>query len=109
MNDRAVLSEAVRSVRWTIYLVLLLNGIYIQWFAPFRYACSITGEECITCGLRTAVNLFLQGRFAESLASSKLIVVIGIGIFVMAVDVLYYLYQRYKRIDVPSISSEPEK
>ena len=94
MKDKGVILESIRSVRWNLYLIFLANTVFIQFFAPFQYACDFTEERCITCGLRTAVSLFLQGRFAEAYQSNKLIVVIVIAGLIMAADVLHSLYQR---------------
>lgn len=86
-----------RQVRFSLYFALLLSGIMIQWFVPFHYKCSVSGEECFACGLRSAVNLFLQGRFAEAYQSNKLIVaVLAAGLFI-ATDVFVYLYRRFRR------------
>ena len=84
-----------RQVRFGLYAAFVLNGI-IQWLIPFQYRCNITGEECFACGLRTAVSLFLQGRFSEAYQFNKLIIVIVIIGIAMAADVLHYLYQRQK-------------
>ena len=85
-----------QDIRYCLYFAFVLNGI-IQWIIPFQYKCNITGEECFACGLRTAVNLFLQGRFSEAYQSNKLIIAIVIIGLVMAADILHYLYQRNKR------------
>lgn len=84
-----------RDIRYCLYFALVLNGI-IQWLIPFQYSCNITGEDCFACGLRTAVSLFLQGRFSEAYQFNKLIIVIIIIGIAMAADVLHYLYQRQK-------------
>ena len=84
-----------RDVRYCLYFALTLNGI-LQWVIPFQYRCNLAGEECFACGLRTAVSLFLQGRFAEAYQSNKLIVVIVIAGLIMAADMLHSLYQRYR-------------
>ena len=87
--------QIFREVRYAIYFALLVNG-FLQWLIPFEYRCNLTGEECFACGLRTAVSLFLQGRFAEAYQSNKLIVVIVIAGLIMAADMLHSLYQRYR-------------
>lgn len=97
MNANNIVPEAVRSAKWNLYGIFLLNGVFIQFFAPFQYKCNnITENECFACGLRTAVTLLLQGRFSEAYQSNKLIVGIVIIGIVMAADVLHYLYQRQK-------------
>ena len=86
--------EVFRDVRYCLYFALILNGIIIQWIAPFRYKCDFTEEKCFACGLRTAVNLFLQGRFLEAYQSNRLIVVLAVAAVIMAADVCFYLYKR---------------
>ena len=51
-----------REVRFSLYLAAVLNGLIIQ-VVPFQYKCNFTDEKCFACGLRTAVDLFLHGRF----------------------------------------------
>ena len=84
-----------REVRFALYSAFALNGLIVQ-FAPFQYKCNFVDEKCFACGLRTAVNLFLQGKFSAAYRSNKLIVVLVIAAAVMAVDVLLYLYRREK-------------
>ena len=85
-----------REVRFSLYFAFVLNGVVIQWLAPFQYKCNFTDEKCFACGLRTAVNLFLQGKFSAAYLSNKLIVVLVIAAAVMAIDVLSYLYRHRK-------------
>lgn len=85
-----------REVRFSLYLAFVFNGVIIQWVVPFQYKCNFTGERCPACGLRTAVNLFLRGKFSAAYQSNKLIVVLALAAAVMAVDVLSYLYRRIK-------------
>ena len=93
MRDSSIIRASVQSVKWNLYAIILLNGIYIQYFAPFQYKCNFTDEKCFACGLRTAVDLFLQGKFSAAYQSNKLIVVLVLAAAVMAVDVLLYLYR----------------
>ena len=81
-----------REVRFALYLAFALNGVIVQ-FAPFQYKCNFVDERCFACGLRTAVNLFLQGKFSVAYQSNKLIVVLVIAAVLMSVDVLLYLYR----------------
>ena len=96
MRDSSIIYTSVQSVKWNLYAIILLNGIYFQYFAPFQYRCNFTDEKCFACGLRTAVDLFLQGKFSAAYQSNKLIIVLVIAAAVMAVDVLLYLYRREK-------------
>lgn len=84
-----------REVRFALYAAFTLNGIIVQ-FAPFQYKCNFVDKRCFACGLRTAVNLFLQGKFSAAYQSNKWIVVLVITAAVMAADVLSYLYRRKK-------------
>lgn len=88
-------NSTFRQVRFGLYMAFVLNGI-VQWLIPFPYRCNLTGEECFACGLRTAVNLFLQGRFEEAWQSNKLILALAAVGLIMGVDVLYHLYQHGK-------------
>lgn len=84
-----------REVRFALYLAFALNGVIVQ-FAPFQYKCNFVNERCFACGLRTAVNLFLQGKFSAAYRSNKLIAVLVIAAVLMSVDVLLYLYRHKK-------------
>lgn len=91
MKDKGVILESIRSVRWNLCLIFLANTVFIQFFAPFQYACDFTEERCITCGLRTAVSLFLQGHFIEAYQSNKLIVILVMVFTIMPADVVMHL------------------
>ena len=80
-----------REVRFALYSAFALNGLIVQ-FAPFQYKCNFTDEKCFACGLRTAVDLFLQGKFSAAYRSNKLIVILVLAAVVMVADVLLYLY-----------------
>ena len=84
-----------RSVRYSLYLAFAINALIFQ-LIPFRFRCDLTGERCFACGLRTAVDLFLQGRFAQAYRSNPLILVVVLSPALMAADVLHYLYRRKK-------------
>lgn len=85
-----------RDVRYCLYLSLILNGILVEWIVPLSFKCNDTGNSCPTCGLRTAVNLFLQGKFSAAYQSNKLIIVLVIAAVVMVADVLLYLCRHKK-------------
>lgn len=88
--------KVFQDVRYCLYLALILNGILVEWIVPMNFRCNYTGNSCPACGLRTAVNLFLQGKFSAAYQSNKLIVVLVIAAVVMAIDVLSYLYRHEK-------------
>lgn len=85
-----------QEVRFSLYFAFVLNGLIIQWVVPFQYKCNFADEKCFACGLRTAVNVFLQGEFLAAYQSNRLIIVLVIAAAVMAVDVLLCLYRREK-------------
>ena len=84
-----------REVRFALYSAFALNGLIVQ-FAPFQYKCNFTDEKCFACGLRTAVDLFLQGKFSAAYRSNKLIVILVLAAVVMVADVLLSLYRHKK-------------
>ena len=84
-----------REVRFALNSAFALNGLIVQ-FAPFQYKCNFTDEKCFACGLRTAVDLFLQGKFSAAYRSNKLIVILVLAAVVMVADVLLYLYRHKK-------------
>lgn len=84
-----------REVRFALYSAFALNGLIVQ-FAPFQYKCNFTDEKCFACGLRTAVDLFLQGKFSAAYRSNKLIVILVLAAVVIVADVLLYLYRHKK-------------
>ena len=86
--------EGFKQIRFSIYFAFFISGIIIQWLAPFPYKCNFADERCFACGLRTAVNLLLQGKFSTAYRSNKLIVVLVVAAAIMAVHVLSYLYRR---------------
>lgn len=91
MKDKGVILDSIRSVRWNLYIIFLATTVFIQFFAPFQYACNFTEEKCITCGLQTAVSLFLHGQFAEAYQSNKLIIILVILFAIMLADIAMYL------------------
>lgn len=91
-------NSVFRQVRYSLYFAFVLNGIIIQWIAPFQYKCNFTGEKCFACGLRTAVDLFLHGRFSEAYQSNKLIVILVVAAVIMAIDVGLYFHRSWKMV-----------
>ena len=86
-----------QEVRFSLYITLLVNGIFIQWLAPYNYKCDFSDEKCFACGLRTAVDLLLEGKVYEAYQSNKLIVVIVLIAVVMVSDVLIYLFRKMSK------------
>lgn len=89
-------NSVFRQVRYSLYFAFVLNGIIIQWIAPFQYKCNFTGEKCFACGLKTAVDLLFQGRLVEAYQSNKLIVVLVGAAVIMAIDVGLYFHRSRK-------------
>lgn len=94
MKDRDIKIAAFQKTRIIFYAVLLSNGIFIQYFAPFKYKCDYTDERCFTCGLRTAINLIMQGRYTEAYQSNKLIVLVIAVFILMLVDTALCLFKK---------------
>ena len=93
----ALLRKSIwQEVRFSLYFAFILNGLIIQWVVPLQYKCNFTDEKCFACGLRTAVDLFLQGKFSAAYRSNKVIVILVLAAVVMVVDALLYLYRRQK-------------
>lgn len=86
--------SVLQEVRFSLYIAFIINGIFIQWIAPYNYKCDFTDEKCFACGLRTAVNLILNGQFREAYHSNKLIIVIVLMVIIMMADVGFYIYKR---------------
>ena len=86
-----------QEIRFSIYFAFIINGILIQWIVPMNYICNISDEKCFTCGLRTAVNLLLQGNFTDAYSSNKLIVGIVLFVIVVLFDVIWYACKKYQK------------
>lgn len=85
-----------QEIRFSIYFAFLLSGIFIKWIAPYTYKCDYTDERCFACGLRTAVDLFLEGNFVEAYQSNKLIAVLVITTIIMICDIALFIYRAAK-------------
>ncbi len=97
MSDMSWKKDAVESVRLTVYGVLVINGIFIQYFAPFHYICDYNEQTCVMCGMRTAVNLWLSGDFSAAIESNPLILLIAFIALVMIGDTAVIFWGRHKR------------
>lgn len=85
--------------RFSIYFAFIINGILIQWIVPVNYICNDSDKKCFACGLRTAVDLLLQGKFVEAYNSNKLIIVLVLFVAVIIIDVLLFVYRISKKPD----------
>ena len=97
MSDSSWRKHAVESVRLTVYSVLIINGVFIQYFAPFHYICDYSKQPCLMCGMRTAVDLWLSGKFEDAIESNPLILALVVAVFVMVADTVFILRGRYRR------------
>ena len=85
-----------RQVRYSLYLAFILNGILVQWIIPFKFRCNFVDKKCFACGMRTAINLLLQGDFIAAYHSNKFIIGVIILCFIIILDVLIYSYKCVK-------------
>jgi len=90
-----MMKDILKQVRYSLYLTFTICFVFFQWLAPFEYKCNITNTSCFACGLRTAVDLFCQGKFIEAYNSNKLIVLLVVLSFVALIDVSVNFYKRY--------------
>lgn len=91
-----MLSNIFRQVRYSLYLAFILNGILVQWVIPFKFRCNFVEEKCFACGIRTAINLLLQGDFMAAYYSNKFIIGVIILFLIMTFDILLYSYKCVK-------------
>ena len=97
MSDSSWRKHAVESVRLTVYSVLIINGVFIQYFAPFHYICDYSNQPSLMCGMTTAVDLWLSGKFEDAIESNPLILALVVAVFVMVADTVFILRGRYRR------------
>ena len=84
-----------QEVRFSLYITFIVCVVFFQWFASFDFKCGVTGKRCFACGLRTSVNLLLQGKFKDAYNSNKLIILLVTVVIIMIIDVCIYLYKRH--------------
>lgn len=96
MRDRDIKKSSFRSARFIFYIILFVNGFFIQYFAPFQYKCNYDDKKCFACGLRTAINLVLQGNYKEAFYENKLIILIIIICAFMLMDICFYTFNKKK-------------
>lgn len=100
-------------MRFSLYSAFLPSGIIFQWLVPFHYKCDVSGEMCFACGLRTAVDLSLQGRFAEAYESNQLIAAAAAAALFMAADTGFYVFklcrEKLRQTNIRKNSEEQEK
>lgn len=87
---------AFENVRIIIYVVVIVNGLFIQYIAPFHYLCDYDGYSCLMCGMRYAVDEVLKGNFFNAYQSNPLIVALLILLLFFVGDTIYILCKRLK-------------
>ena len=88
MRHKINRKEAFREIRLIIYIVIVINGIYIQFFTPFYTLCDRTEDSCILCGMRQAISKLLMLDFYGAYNSNPGIVVILIFVCIMLIDLV---------------------
>lgn len=86
-----------RQVRFSLYTAFIINIVFMQWLAPYKYKCDYSESKCFACGLRTAINLCLNGEFIKAIQSNKLIVIIIIIVIILIIDALYYVINKIRK------------
>ena len=80
--------QVFQEVRFSLYIAFVVNGIFIQWIAPYVYKCDYSEERCFACGLRTAVDLLIKGKVYDAYHSNKLIIVVVFAVLFMICDIM---------------------
>lgn len=88
--------RAFEDVRITIYITLIVNGLFIQYIAPFHYLCDYNNYSCVLCGMRYAIDSILDGNFTEAYQSNKLIVLVIFLLAIFLFDTLKIIFNRRK-------------
>ena len=72
-------------VRLTLYAIFLAVGTYFVFFDRTEYYCNLPGQECLFCGMKTAVYHLLHLRFLLANDSNPfvwILVVVGVAIVI---------------------------
>ena len=96
-NDQCWKKKVFESVRITLYAILILNGVFIQYFAKFRYLCNYQGYSCPLCGMRTAIDCLLSCDFSGAIESNYLVVIVIGLIFFIIIDTISIVYRRIQK------------
>lgn len=86
---------ALENVRITIYVVIIVNGLFIQYIAPFHYLCDYDGYSCLMCGMRYAVDEVLKGNFSNAYQSNPIIIVLIVFLLFSLGDTINIIYKRF--------------
>ena len=88
MRHKINRKESFREIRLIIYIVIIINGIYIQFFARFYTLCDRTEHSCILCGMRQAISKLLMLDFYGAYNSNTGIIVILVFVCIMLIDLV---------------------
>lgn len=90
--------SAFNEVRIIIYFVIMINGVYIQYFAPFHTLCEKAQNSCIMCGMRHAINYLFTLNLRKAYESNPGIIVIIALTIIIIMDVLFILKHFRKKV-----------
>ena len=85
---------AFENVRMILYAVVIINGLFIQYIAPFHYLCDYDNHSCIMCGMRYAVDEMMKGHIFDAYQSNHFIIVLLGFLFFFLCDTIHILYTR---------------
>lgn len=89
---------AFENVRLTIYCVVLANGLFIQYFAPFNYLCDKNNVTCAMCGMRKAIDCILKLDFVSAYQSNPYIIILIVVFLVIVIDTICIFYNRIRGV-----------
>ena len=96
MWDKINRKEAFREIRLIIYIVIVVNGIYIQFFTPFYTLCDRTENSCILCGMRQAISKLLMLDFCGAYKSNSGIIIIMVFVCIIFIDLILIIKEGLK-------------
>ena len=91
---------AFENVRMILYAVVIINGLFIQYIAPFHYLCDYDNYSCIMCGMRYAVDEMMKGHIFDAYQSNHFIIVL-LGFLFFFCVIRYIFYIREKGAEMP--------
>lgn len=91
---------AFENVRMILYAVVIINGLFIQYIAPFHYLCDYDNYSCIMCGMRYAVDEMMKGHIFDAYQSNHFIIVL-LGFYFSFCVIRYIFYIREKGLKCP--------
>lgn len=77
-----------------LYAAVIINGLFIQYIAPFHYLCDYDNYSCIMCGMRYAVDEMMKGHIFDAYQSNHFIIVLLGFLFFFLCDTIHILYTR---------------